>query len=62
MVPVFARVAGMGLLFILMPVTRSLSQTPALPIIPDHLFNVTDYGAAGNGVTNTIGIQNAINA
>ena len=63
MVPVFARVAGTGLLFILVPVTCSFAQTPALPIIPANSFNITTYGAVGNGVTtNTTAIQNAINA
>lgn len=63
MVPVFARVAGMGLLFILMPVTHCFAQSPALPVIPANSFNVTSYGAVGDGITtNTISIQNAINA
>lgn len=36
---------------------------PALPVIPSAVFNVTDYGAVGDGATdNTIAIQNAINA
>jgi polygalacturonase len=36
---------------------------PALPVIPDQVFNVKYYGAAGDGVaTNTGAIQAAINA
>ncbi len=36
---------------------------PALPNIPTTIFNVTDYGAIGNGVKdNTTNIQNTINA
>lgn len=62
MVPVFARVAGTGLLIILVPVTCSLAQSPALPVIPANLFNVTNYGALGGITTNTTAIQNAINA
>ncbi len=62
MIPVFARVAGTGLLFILVPVTCSLSQSPQLPIILANSFNVTSYGAVGDGVTtNTTAIQNALN-
>src|SRR5580658_296813 len=63
MIPVFARVAGMGLLFILVPATCTLAQSPQLPVIPANSFNVTSYGAVGNGATtNTTAIQNAINA
>ncbi|HEX3627160.1 MAG TPA: glycosyl hydrolase family 28 protein [Verrucomicrobiae bacterium] len=62
MIPVFARVAGMGLLFLLVPGARSFAQSPALPIIPANSFNVASYGAVGDGVTtNTTAIQNAIN-
>ena len=36
---------------------------PALPTIPDKTFNITNYGALGDGVaTNTGAIQSAINA
>jgi polygalacturonase len=38
-------------------------QTPALPVIPEKVFKVTDYGAVGDGIaTNTEAIQSAINA
>ena len=37
--------------------------TPALPVIPNQIFYVTNYGAVGDGVTtNTTAIQNTINA
>ena len=37
--------------------------TPALPSIPDKIFNITAYGAkSGNATDNTVSIQNAINA
>ena len=40
-----------------------ISKTPPLPIIPTNNFNVTDYGAVGDGVTDNSGsIQNTINA
>lgn len=59
---VFVRVAGMGLLF-LMPVTFVFGQSPELPVIPANVFNITSYGAVGDGVaTNTTAIQSAINA
>jgi polygalacturonase len=36
---------------------------PVLPVIPDGSFNITNYGAIGDGVaTNTAAIQAAINA
>lgn len=36
---------------------------PALPVIPDKIFNVHDYGALGDGIaTNTAAIQAALNA
>jgi polygalacturonase len=42
---------------------RLLSAAPLLPTIPATQFNVTTYGATGNGSTNdTTAIQNAINA
>ena len=40
-----------------------VSAAPALPVIPNGIFNVTSYGAVGNGSnTDTAAIQNAINA
>lgn len=42
--------------------TRCLFSIPT-PVIPSAIFNVTSYGAIGNGTTNnTTAIQNAINA
>src|ERR1700687_3050828 len=39
------------------------SSAPPLPVIPPGTFNVTDYGAVGDGTTdNTIAIQSTINA
>jgi polygalacturonase len=39
------------------------SVNPKLPAIPDGIYNVTHYGAIGNGVmTNTMAIQAAIDA
>jgi polygalacturonase len=36
---------------------------PALPVIPDETFNITNYGAIGDDVTtNTVAIQAALNA
>jgi LEA14-like dessication related protein len=52
-------------------VTNSMNLTvwtswpisPAMPVIPPTVFNVTNYGAVGDGATdNTISIQNTINA
>jgi polygalacturonase/PKD repeat protein len=40
-----------------------ISKTPPLPSIPTNNFNVTNYGAVGDGVTDNSGsIQNTINA
>ena len=39
------------------------AANPAMPTIPTTIFNVTNYGAIGNGVKdNTTNIQNTINA
>jgi polygalacturonase len=39
------------------------AQTPALPVIPTNTFNVTKYGAVGDGKTlNTAAIQKTIDA
>src|SRR5580692_5710323 len=39
------------------------AANPALPMIPSAVFNITDYGAVGDGAKdNTTNIQNAINA
>jgi len=38
-------------------------SAPALPIVPDRIYNVTNYGAMGDGVaTNTSAIQAAVDA
>jgi hypothetical protein len=43
--------------------THTPAANPALPSIPKRVFNVLDYGAAGNGVTtNTSAFQSTINA
>ena len=42
---------------------QAQAVNPALPAIPANHFNVTNYGAIGNGLKdNTANIQNAINA
>lgn len=42
---------------------QPFSVAPTLPLIPDGIYNVTNYGAVGDGVTtNTAAIQTAINA
>src|SRR5580698_11425377 len=47
-----------------LPLTlEAQSVNPAMPVIPTAVFNVTGFGAVGDGVTdNTIAIQNTINA
>ena len=50
----------------LLPILSAKTQSfaaPALPEIPGKVFNITSYGAVGDGVaTNTAAIQAAINA
>ncbi len=54
----FARVSG-----ILLLATTAHAVNPALPSIPAKIFNVTKFGALGDGVKdNATNIQNAINA
>ncbi len=61
--PVFARPAVAAALFLLVAVTWTRAQNPVLPVIPANSFNITSFGAVGNGVnTNTTAIQNTINA
>ncbi len=46
-----------------LPAAGIRAQNPTLPVIPANSFNITSYGAVGNGVaTNTTAIQNTINA
>jgi polygalacturonase len=46
----------LGLMF-----ATKTSGNPALPVIPPGVYNVTDYGAVGDGVTvSTLAISNAI--
>jgi polygalacturonase len=43
--------------------TAKAFVTPALPVIPSGIYEITNYGATGDGVaTNTDAIQSAINA
>jgi autotransporter-associated beta strand protein len=43
-------------------VGRVWGANPAMPSIPANVFNVTNYGAAGDGITdNTVALQSAIN-
>jgi polygalacturonase len=52
-----------ALLFAAAAQTLSAAVVPALPATPEKVFNVLNYGAAGNGeATNTGAIQSAINA
>lgn len=40
-----------------------VSADPALPVIPNQTFVITNYGAVGDGITtNTTAIQNAVNS
>ncbi|HEY1664028.1 MAG TPA: glycosyl hydrolase family 28 protein [Verrucomicrobiae bacterium] len=55
-----------GFCFILMSLTlvgRVHAANPAMPVIPSTLFNVTNYGAVGDGMKdNTTNIQSTIEA
>lgn len=52
-----------GLMLNAFATARSSPVTPALPVIPDAVINITNYGAIGDGLaTNTTAIQAAINA
>lgn len=55
--------AGFSLLLLTLTASWMRAQTPPLPNIPANNFNITSYGAVGDGIsTNTTAIQNAINA
>jgi polygalacturonase len=55
--------ASLMLLALVAAQTAKAFVTPALPVIPDRIFAITNYGAVGDGVaTNTAAIQSAINA
>jgi polygalacturonase len=42
---------------------QSTHAVPALPVIPSGIYNITSYGAIGDGITtNTVAIQTAIDA
>jgi len=53
-----------GLLLLCTPARAETSPVaPVLPIIPEATFNITNFGAIGDGIsTNTSAIQAAINA
>ena len=45
------------------PVLRAADVAPALPVIPDRVFRLTDYAAVGDGQTlNTAAFRRAIDA
>ncbi len=64
MIPVFVRVAGVSLLFVALSTGWMRAQiVPVLPVIPANSFNITNFGAVGDGITtNTTAIQNTISA
>src|SRR6185295_10234464 len=52
-----------GLLALVPSAKAETWVTPALPVIPSAIYNITNYGALGNGIaTNTDAIQAAIDA
>ena len=60
-VPVLS--GSIALLAFLNATSLPAAVNPALPVIPERLFNVAEFGAMGDGVaTNTTAIQAAINA
>ncbi len=62
--PFSFRCTSVALVGLLAALARySASADPALPVIPNQTFIITNYGAIGDGIaTNTTAIQNAINA
>lgn len=64
MIPVSVRVAGVSLLFVALSTGWMRAQiVPVLPVIPANSFNITNFGAVGDGITtNTTAIQNTISA
>src|SRR5579871_1264506 len=57
------RIGWIGGVMLASPVIAQASVAPALPVIPDAVFNITNYGAVGDGVaTNSSAIQAAIDA
>lgn len=58
--PVVSLLFGTAILFVPLELVLAL---PALPVIPSTIFNVTNYGALGDGsYDNTTNLQAAINA
>src|SRR5471030_2355818 len=52
-----------GLVVFNLPAKAQSWVAPALPVIPSGVYNITNYGASGDGVaTNTAAIQAAIDA
>jgi polygalacturonase len=48
--------------YLLLLTAKAEGVNPALPVIPEKIFNVRDYGAVGDGVvTNSGSLQSAIN-
>ena len=63
MIPASTRLAGFCLLFLTLTASWTYAQTPPLPNIPAGNFNITTFGAVGDGITtNTTDIQSTINA